>query len=143
MGLPESSSGKEDNTLTPRYHIDMAWLREHKRSFASVAASRLCGQGHEELRTSSVGAEGVEKLWETFQQCCSQQEGFISANQPLTESLFRLFLAVANQPLTVGEIGQHLRGWRGEKVPQPQVLEALLDKDAFYGFRRLPEDASD
>ncbi|MBI4289815.1 MAG: hypothetical protein HY671_15490 [Chloroflexi bacterium] len=129
--------------MVSRYRIDVAWLDENRRSFASLAGSRLCGQQHGDLHAASDKPAGVNSLLEVFRQCCSQQEGFISVSQPLMESLFRLFLATSNRPLTLQGIIEQLRARRGERVPPPEVLQALLDKDTFYGLRRLPEDASE
>lgn len=129
--------------MARRYHIDLNWLRENRRSFTSLGSSRLCEMGHDELKRLADDPDKTGEILEAIQECCGQQENFVSATQPIMESLFRLFLATGNRPMTVEEIGQELESRRGGRAPQPQVIELLLEKDTFYGVRPLPDSASE
>lgn len=125
--------------MTNLYSINLDWLEQNKRSFIALASSRLCPQCQESLLASSQDPLTEDKLLETFQKCCSQREGFISASQPIMESLFRLFIATGNRPLTLEEINQELKYYRGERLPPLKTLQLLLEKDTFYGVHQLAE----
>jgi hypothetical protein len=57
------------------------------------------------------------------------------------ETVFRIFLANSNQPLTSEEIYQQLNKWRGENLGiDPGKLERLLTKDQFYGLRPVSHE---
>lgn len=125
--------GAEANTL--RYFIDLDWLERNSRSFILLARSRLCPRNHPNLGKTLK----ADRLLAVFPECCASREDFITADQPILESLFRLFLAAGNQPLSLEEIRQQLERRRESKVPAAEVLQRLLDGDAFYGLRRLEE----
>jgi hypothetical protein len=74
--------------------------------------------------------------------CCSKSEGFFALGLPITESVFRLFLANGNQPLSVEEIWAQLLEMRGGSPVglSPQVLRRLLGSDRYYGLRPLPQE---
>lgn len=129
--------------MARRYHIDLNWLEENRRSFANLSSSRLCEVGHSELKGLPDDQDRADRLFETIQECCAQQENFVSPSQPIMESLFRLFLATGNRPMTIEEIGQELADRRGGRAPLPQVIELLLEKDTFYGVRPLPDEAAE
>ena len=52
-----------------------------------------------------------------------------------------LFLANANQPLTLEQVKERLGEWLGEASNYRDLsfktIQRLLDNDCYYGFRRL------
>jgi len=78
----------------------------------------------------------VDILLSTIRDCCSKVPGFINPKSPLLESVFRLFLANRNQPLTLQEICDQLKRERGERLTlDAGKLHRLLEKDQYYGLR--------
>lgn len=114
-----------------RYFIDLDSYQQAGRSFAALVRNRLCPRSQKTL-----GAEaGAEAILATLKDCCSQAEVFFSPSQPLKESVFRLFLANGNSPLSLEEIAQELARRRGGLTPSPQALARLLASDHYYGLR--------
>ena len=120
-----------------RYFIDLDWYQQQGRSFASLAASRLCPTSRKKEKTKSEAA-----LLRTIRQCCSKRDGFITPNMPLLEMIFRLLLANGNQPLELGQMQEQLQKWLGDtsnardlSVPK---LKRILSNDKYYGLRPAP-----
>jgi hypothetical protein len=152
-----------------RYHIDLEWYDLSNRSFTALSESRLCadcrdkigGQGKTKAKskaktktktktkTKAKKSESRpdEALLEMTKECCGKKPGFITPSLPIAETLFRLFLANGNEPLTVAEISQQLRQLRVERfAPGPEALQRLLTHENFYGLREVdtpvPETSS-
>ena len=130
-----------DEEIQTRYFVDLNWYQEQGRSFAILAASRLCPTSRKKEKSKSEAA-----LMRTIKQCCSKREGFISSNMPLLEMVFRIFLANGNQPLKLGQIQEQLQklgdisGTRDLSIPR---LKRILDNDQYYGLRPVPENESE
>jgi hypothetical protein len=124
--------------IQTRYFVDLNWYQEQGRSFAILAASRLCPTSRKKEKSKSEAA-----LMRTIKQCCSKREGFISSNMPLLEMVFRIFLANGNQPLKLGQIQEELQklgdisGTRDLSIPR---LKRILDNDQYYGLKPVPEN---
>ncbi len=123
--------------LQLRYFIDLDWYQQQERSFATLAASRLCPTSRKKEKTKSEAA-----LLRTIKQCCSKRDGFITPNMPLLEMIFRLLLANGNQPLELGQMQEQLQKWLGDtnnardlSIPK---LKRILDNDRYYGLRPAP-----
>ncbi len=119
-----------------RYSIDMNWYREQERSFTLLATSRLCPSSQKKRLPKSETA-----LLNTFKQCCSKSEEFITPNMPLAEAIFRILLANGNKPLTLQQIQAKLQqrlsdisGARDLSIPR---LKRILDCDSYYGLRSV------
>jgi hypothetical protein len=120
------------------YFVDLNWYKEQGRSFAILAASRLCPISRKKEKSKAEAA-----LMRTIKQCCSKREGFLSSNMPLLEMVFRIFLANGNQPLKLGQIQEQLQqlgdisGTRDLSIPR---LKRIIDNDQYYGLRPVPEN---
>jgi hypothetical protein len=127
-----------DEEIQTRYFVDLNWYPEQGRSFAILAASRLCPISRKKEKSKAEAA-----LMRTIKQCCSKREGFLSSNMPLLEMVFRIFLANGNQPLKLGQIQEQLQqlgdisGTRDLSIPR---LKRILDNDQYYGLRPVPEN---
>lgn len=142
----------------PRYWVDPDWYDENQRSFPLTVQSRMCvscrkriGE-EEEISISTFDGKRGRVVFKTVKQrygddplaiiadCCSKKEGYLPARLPLAETVFRLFLAQGNPPLSAEEVCQHTKqalpdDHRDISVP---VLQRLLVKDQAYGFRTVP-----
>ncbi len=131
----EQDTGLDEVRL--RYFIDMDWYQQQERSFAMLAASRLCPTSRKKEKTESEAA-----LLRAIRQCCSKRDGFITPTMPLLEMIFRLLLANGNQPLELEQIQEQLQKWLGDSsnirdlsVPK---LKRILSNDKYYGLRPAP-----
>lgn len=140
-----------------RYHIDTDWYKQHGKSFETMAQSRMCPSC-----TRKLGTEVEERVpvadkksgkvifelkkvpfgsnpFVIFRDCCAKRKDFITSSTPVLEAIFRLFLANANQPLTVEDIYQRLEEWASYAQHghflSTQLLKRLLDRDSRYGIR--------
>jgi hypothetical protein len=124
--------------LEARYHIDFEWYQENSRSFAALAESRLCPECQSKPKKKATKSD--QGLLKVIGQCCAQKPDFTTPSMPILESVFRLFLANGNEPLSVIDISQQMRQARAESfVPGPEVLGRILRDESFYGLRCLDE----
>ncbi len=138
-----------------RYFVYLDWYEENQRSFFAMAQSRMCLScckkvgGEEELSVSTFDEAKGTVIFKTVKQrygddpmativdCCSHKTEFITPVLPLAETIFRLFLAGGNQPMTVEAVCQ----WLHESLPgdtrdiSVPAINRLLAKDQAYGFR--------
>jgi len=125
----------------PQYYffIDLDWYQRQERSFATLAASRLCPTSRKKEKTKS---EAV--LLRAIKQCCSKRDGFITPNMPLLEMIFRIFLANGNQPLNLEQIQEQLQTWLGDSSSARDFsvakLKRILENDRYYGLRPAPTE---
>ena len=68
-------------------------------------------------------------------------QDFITSSLPVQESIFRIFLANGNEPLTLAELSEQLSQRRGidSYRASSAVLSRLMANDQHYGLR--PVDA--
>ncbi len=121
-----------------RWFIDLGWYQRNNRSFLTLAQRCLCSECSERLKDKRISAAG---LLSAIKDCCSKAPGFITRNLPVSESVFRLFLANGNQPLNLEELGKQLSEWReGDTFrTSAEVLTRLLQSDQYYGFRQAKD----
>ncbi len=122
-----------------KYFIDLDWYREQERSFARLAASRLCPSSQKKkLPKSDAG------LLKTVKECCSKTEGYITPDMTLSESVFRLLLASGNKPLTLKQIQARLLQRAGDLAGAKDIsipkLKRVIDHDKFYGLKPIDSD---
>jgi hypothetical protein len=129
--MDEESIGTDN--IEPCWFIDLDWYQQNNRSFLTLAQRCLCSKCGERLEGEEISAAD---LLSTIKDCCSKARGFITRNLPVSESIFRLFLANGNQPLNLEELGKQLGEWRGGDASRTsaEVLTRLLQSDQHYGF---------
>jgi hypothetical protein len=123
-----------------RWFIDLEWFQLNNRSFSALTQHCLCVRCRERLR---IDEEEVpeEEILATIKDCCSKEPDFITAGSPVFESIFRIFLANGNQPLSLEELDRQLIEWRaGNPYHTPvEVLSRLLENDRYYGLKRVAD----
>ena len=117
------------------YAIDFEWFRKSNRSLAILMRSRACPKCRHQFSDEAT----PEDMLSRFSQCCSQAPEFLHPHLPLTEAMFRLFLANENKPMSAEEISQELNRWDiGETRPvDTKTLRRLLDNDQSYGIKPI------
>ena len=124
----------------PRWFIDLDWLQQNNRSISALAQGYLCAKCRKQLQAEEKELTEAELLT-TIKDCCSHAPGFITSQSPILESIFRLFLANGNQPLTLEKLGNQLSEQRGGETSRTseEFLSRLLKSDQFYGLRPAPD----
>ncbi len=132
---------KEDissDQLKTRWFIDVEWYDLNHRSFFILARERLCPKCRQQLKVDKKEVSAA-KLLAAIKKCCAKEPGFITADLPILESIFRLLLANGNQPLDLEELGKQLSEQRGGDTYRTSVenLSRLLKSDRYYGLRQV------
>lgn len=107
-------------TLKTCYHIDFDWWKQNDRDWRVYLRSYLCPEhqaAFAELEPSEMvdwvdpetaevqRVDGIQNILITH---CAKQESFITHQTTLVDSIFRLFLANGNTPLTPEELSLQL-----------------------------------
>jgi hypothetical protein len=109
-----------------RYFIDPQWYEERGLVFNNVAQGRFCPTCISRLgtfetervpvvdpKTKRVSFEvrnvpyGSNPM-KTIREDCSRHRDYITAETPLLEAIFRVFLANGNQPMPLSTVREHL-----------------------------------
>ena len=133
---------KEEPTQTEaRWAIDLNWLKSNNRSFSVLARDSLCTKCRKKLKTGSIESKAANLL-KAIQNCCSKSPGFIIPGLPIQESIFRVFLADGNKPLTLEELSAQLNQKRGINVyyTSATTLSRLLKNDQYYGIKPVSDN---
>lgn len=155
----EEAQAVEQPIERPKFFIDVKWHDDHNRSFLILAQERFCSSCK-----AKIGTEVQEKVptynqqtgrvvYETrsvpfgtnpfavIRACCSKGKGYITAETPVLEAIFRVFLASSNQPADVETIRERLAEW----IPlnsrphgyEADFLERVIKHDDYYGLREF------
>ena len=129
------------NQVSSRWFIDLDWYQQNNRSFLALAENCLCPKCRKKLKGETSAAD----LLKTIKGCCAKAPDFITGRLPILESMFRLFLANGNQPLSLEEMEGQLSEWRegGTYRTSVEVLSRLLSSDRYYGLRQIPVEQGD
>jgi hypothetical protein len=127
-----------NDQVTSYWCIDLDWYEKSNRSFISLASERLCPECRKRYNRDNNQVSANELL-ASIKDCCSKKPGFIAADQPIMESVFRLFLSNSNQPLEMAELSRQLGEWRGGTSQRTSIgiLSRLLQGDHHYGIRQV------
>jgi hypothetical protein len=119
-----------------QWTIDLKWLETHKRDFSTLAKDKLCAKCRKKLKADTAELKPAEIL-KAVQSCCSKSDDFITVALPFQESIFRVFLANGNKPLTLEELGEQLNKRRGADAHRTSAvfLGRVLQNDDYYGIK--------
>lgn len=134
-------------TLDTKFHIDFDWWEENSRNLRVHLYAQLCPECRVKYADSSVEeidwvspdtgeVRRVDILWHVIRTHCSQQPDYITEHTPLTTSVFRVFLANDNTPLTPIGLHQVL----GRKSPT-LILRTIGGRQIFKGIRPVSTPA--
>ena len=123
-----------------RWAISVDWLTANSRSLAAMASGSLCAKCRKKLKVDQ-GEVKAGDILKAIKNCCAKSPDFITSGMPLQESMFRVFLANGNQPLTLDELGNQLNDRRGIDAYRSSVnvLSRLLRNDEHYGLRSVSD----
>jgi len=128
--------------LETKFHIDFDWWEREGRDLRVYLQSHLCPdckaiytnhRGSKEvdwIDPDTAEVTQVDALWQSLRTHCSQRPDFITENTPLTDAVFRLFLANGNTPLSTIELREIL----GRYAPET-ILRTLGGRKIYKGIR--------
>lgn len=135
-------------TLNTAFHIDFDWWEEDRRDLRVHLHQHLCPDCRD-VFTSHIGSEtvdwidpetaevkAVDGLWHALRTHCSSRPDYITDATPLTDAVFRTFLANGNESLTPVELGSALNR-------RPNVILRVLGTGRVYGGVRPVPPADD
>ena len=119
-----------------QWAIDLNWLKTNGRSFSILARDTLCAKCRKKLKTDTIEVKPADLL-KAVESCCSKADNFIAPGLPFQESIFRVFLANGNKPLTLKELGEHLTRRRGADIYRTSAafLSRMMQNDNYYGIK--------
>lgn len=127
--------------LTSPFKIDFDWWQNHDRDWRVYLRDFLCDE-HKTLfedvendemidwidpKTAEVTQ--VDGLLHMLITHCAKQEGFVSQNMALVDSVFRILLSNGNRPTTPEELGEILNR------PASIILRTLSGVRVYKGIR--------
>ena len=131
-------------TLDTKFWIDFDWWKENNRDLRVYLQQHLC-KACRGVYTSHLGSETVDwidpdtaevtpvdGLWHALRTHCSSQPDYITDATPLTNAIFRTFLANGNTPLTPVELGTKLNR------PPSVILRVLGRGQVHNGVKSVP-----
>jgi len=133
-------TGTSTEKAKTRWFIALDWHQRNNRSFFALANDCLCAKCRKQLSAEEKEITEAE-LITTIKDCCSSAPEFITSRLPVLESIFRLFLANGNQPLTLGGLGNQLNErLSGDTYrTSEEMLSRLLKNDQYYGIRPVTD----
>lgn len=134
-------------TLDTPFQIDFAWWEADRRDLRLHLHQHLCPDCRA-MFGSHLGSEtvdwidpetaevkAVDGLWHALRTHCSSHPDYITDATPLTDAVFRTFLANGNEPLTPVELGSALNR-------RPDVILRVLGSGRVYdGVRPVPPES--
>ena len=107
-------------TLLTRYHIDFDWWSQNDRDWRVYLRNYLCPEHQQTFADvdtldqvdwvdpETAEVQRVDGLQNILITHCAKQETFITQQTTLVDSVFRIFLANGNTPLTPEELGESM-----------------------------------
>ncbi len=129
-------------TVDTKFNIDLSWWKRQNKSIRVFLQDILCSECRADLGDLSeqkmvdmidpetAEVQEVDAIWEAIRACCSLKPGYITMDTPLLESIFRVFLANGNKPLSVRELHARL-----DKKPAETILRLLTKGRVYLGIR--------
>jgi hypothetical protein len=142
----------------PRYFIDEKWFTARNKSFRAVAQTRMCPSCRKKIgtevqeRVPTVDARGrvvyemrsvpfASNPLSEIRKHCSKESSYLTAETPVMEALFRVFLANGNQPIDLDAIREQLTEYMSAsdrpRPYSPELLARMLSTDNSYGLREF------
>ena len=132
-------------TLDTKFHIDYEWWRRANRDVEVFLRDYLCPEhqqvvasGEEELAFDFVDPDTAEVrriggLQQVLMSHCARQPGYLTPDNTLVDSVFRMLLANGNAPISSAELSQRLGR------PAQTILRTLSAPRVFKGIRPILE----
>ncbi|HEY89442.1 MAG TPA: hypothetical protein G4N98_06890 [Thermoflexia bacterium] len=128
-------------TVDTPFHIDYSWWDKHALDINIELLAHLCPTHREVYQQQQTGAEidwidwvtgevqKVAGLQYVITTHCSQEPGYITHAATLVGTIFRVFLANGNTPLTPEQLAGKI------EYPAGQILRVLAGRKVRKGLR--------
>jgi hypothetical protein len=131
--------------LTSPFQIDFEWWKRNDRDWRVYLRSFLCEEHQrmfENLNNDEIidwvdpktaEVKQVDGLQHVLISHCAKQEGFLTRNMALVDSVFRVFLSNGNKPQTPQELGEILNR------PPATILRTFSGLRVYKGIRPVSD----
>ena len=130
----------EKNDEDPRYAFDPELLVRQGRSVSVVLEARLCEAAKRKLKKSPESLS-YKEFRALFTANCADQEGYLSPQHPVVETVARMLLAAPKDAMRLSEIYEQLSElWLTSTWSPSLTIDAmrrLLDHAAGQGIVRV------
>lgn len=134
-----ADAASPDNDENPRYTFDPGLIASRGRSVSVVLGARLC----EAAKTKLKGAPEdltYEELHKLFKAHCVGQEGYLSPQHPVLETVMRILLTAPEDALPLSEIFEQVSNLWLTSAWSPSLdrgaMRRLLDHASEQGITR-------
>ena len=140
--LDEQEDGTEEiEEVEPAYRFAPEILEEMGRSISLIIGERLCDAALAKLKEPGAWRTmKFKELRKLFKDNCGDEDGYLSPQAPLLETVVRMLLAAKRDSLTLGEIHTDVSGlWITSPWPRHIAIESLqrvLDRGTSHGIIR-------
>jgi hypothetical protein len=129
-------------TVDTKFHIDFSWWAKQNKDIRVFMRELLCPESLaaanaapdtqmvDMVNPETAEVTQVDGLWEAIRSCCSQKPDYITQETPILDSIFRVFLANGNQPLSMLELHERL-----DKKPPDVILRILTRGQVYMGIK--------
>ena len=145
MTMPKEVEVREPDSVeeeSPGYVINPVRVSDTERSMTAMLLGRRCPTCQTRIGTNKKPT--TEKAhFKEIPGCCAKKDGFIRADMPMQEILFRTILAAGNKPVSLERLHYEVtEGWYTPINPRNIAminLKRVLDSDTYYGFEEAPK----
>jgi len=130
-------------TLDTPFHVDYNWWERKELLIGVELRTHLCEE-HREVFSAHFDTEKIDwvdeqtgevtqidGLQHVLQVHCSKQPGYINEDLSLVDTIFRVFLANGNAPLTCRELSSIIGH------PPEKILRTLSGRHIYKGIRPI------
>jgi hypothetical protein len=127
--------------LTTKFRVDLEWWKLQDQNWRNSLVTFMC-PSHQALFARSNDAKEMDLvnpetgevsrgdgLIQTLVEHCAIQEGFISSDSPLVDSVFKVFIVNRNQPLNAIELAERIG------KPADTILRTIGTTRVYKGIR--------
>ena len=143
---PPAEVEEEASELKPYYVIDPSRLEELNLSLSVMLLSRQCPESKKRLESGSKKTTDSQRI-KDIAKCCGKKEGFIVAEMPIQEIVFKALLSQGNKPVSLAHLHYLVTDqWYSPVNPRSisrEGLKQVLDNDAYYGFSLVLVEAEE
>ena len=131
----------EEVEAEPAYSFSPELIEEMGLSVSVVVGERLCDAALMKLKEpNGWRTMSYKELRRLFRDTCGDQDGYLSPQAPLLETVVRMLLAARGETLTLSEIHSEIADlWMTSPWPRHISLESIqrvLDNGVGYGIIR-------
>ncbi len=123
----------------PRYTVDPALIESQGRSVLVVVVDRLCDAALAKLKSPGAWRSmSFAQIRRLARESCAKQDDYLSARQPVLETVFRMLLVSPSGTMALSDIHETLVGlWTTSPWPRHISIDALrrvLDHAGHFGI---------